>query len=92
MKLTRVITYEDFFRLVCYNIFLFYLFKNVDMLHQILLIIPKIMISVIKRTDRAVESEFRLELAVLKSTDGTAQLNLGMSLINKMRRLNVART
>ena len=62
------------------------------MLNQILLIIPKIMVSVMKRTDRAVESDFRLELAVLKSTDGTAQLNLGMPLINKMRRLNVART
>ena len=62
------------------------------MLHQILLIIPKIMVSVMKRADRAVGSEFRLELAVLKSTDGTAQLNLGMQLINKMHRLNVART
>ena len=62
------------------------------MLHQILLIIPKIMVSEMKRADRAVGSEFRLELAVLKSTDGTAQLNLGMQLINKMHSLNVART
>ena len=66
-------TYEVFLRLVCHNIFLFYFF------HKILLITLKIMVSLMKRTDRAVESEFRLELAFLKSKDGTPQLNFGMS-------------